>query len=126
MAQSIVKVELAAELERARARLARNADSLRHDLDIGTHFKQSFHENKAAYIGGAALFGLALSKITGRGKRAAVEKKSKSKLKEAEKAGAGILLLEFALNLLRPLLASLLSKQVTEFVRSRSWKRDPH
>jgi hypothetical protein len=124
MAQSRVKTELAADLDRARATLARNFDAMRHDLDVGAHFKQSFHENKAAYIGGATVFGLLLAKLPTRRKKIYVERKPKEEIKRVEKAGLWLILLEFAFKTLRPLLTSLVTKQVTEFVRSRASGRE--
>jgi len=120
MAEPRVKTELAADLDRARARLARNFDALRHDLDVGTHLKKSFHQNKAAYIGGATVFGLLLSKLPARRKKVYVERKSKDRIKEAEKAGMWLILLEFLFKTLRPLLTSLVTKQVANFVRARA------
>jgi len=120
MAEPYVKTELAAELDRARARLAGNFGALRHDLDLGTHFRQSFHENKAAYIGGATFLGLLLSKLPARRKKVYVDQKSRNGIKDAGKAGIGLILLEFLFKTMRPMLTSLISKQVTEFVRSRS------
>ena len=122
MAEPGIKIELAADLDRARGRLARNFDALRHDLDVGTHLKQSFHENKAAYIGGATLFGLLLSKLPVRRKKIYVERKPKDGIKEVEKAGLWLILLQFLFKTLRPLLTSLVTRQVTEFVRSRGRK----
>ena len=120
MAQSRVKIELAADLERARARLAGNFDALRHDLSVGTHLKHSFHQHKAAYIGGATLFGVLLSKLPSRKKKIYLDRKPKSGIKEAEKAGLWLILLEFVFKVMRPLLTTLLTKQVTDFVRARS------
>jgi len=120
MAEPNSKTELAADLDRARAGLARNFDALRHDLDLETHLKQSFHENKAAYIGGATVVGLLLSKLPTRRKKIYVERKSKEGIKEVEKAGLWLILLEFVFKMLRPMLTSLVTKQVTEFVRSRA------
>jgi hypothetical protein len=124
MAQPHVKIELAAELDRARAGLARNFDSLRHDLDLPTRFKSSFHQNKAAYIGGATVFGLLLAKLPSRKKKVYIERKSKTAVKEVEKAGIWLILLQFLFKTLRPLLTSLLTKQVTQFVKSRARGKD--
>jgi hypothetical protein len=121
MAEPNDKIGLAADLNRARARIARNMEALRHDLDVGTHFKESFRENKATYIGGAALAGLLLAKLPGRRKKTYTERKSKGSAQEAEKVGVGILLLEFLLKMIRPMLTSLVTKQVTQFVQSRGW-----
>jgi len=120
MAEPHVKAELAAELDRARARLARNLDALRSDLDARTRFKQSFHQNKAAYIGGATVFGVLLSMLPARRKKVYVERKPKDRIKEAEKAGIWLVVLQFVFKTLRPILTTLVSKLVTEFVRSRS------
>jgi len=124
MAEPHVKVELAAELDRARAALARGCDAVRHDMDVATRFKASFHENKAAYIGGATVFGLLLSKLPSRKKKVFVERKTKDALKETEKAGLWLILLEFLFKTLRPMLTSIISKQVTNFVKSRAGSKD--
>jgi hypothetical protein len=120
MAEPNVKIELAADLERARARLARNAEALRHDLDVPAHLKQSFHENKMAYIGGATVFGLLLSKLPARKKKVYVERKGKDTVRAAEKAGIWLILLQLLFKAFRPILTSLVAKQVTDFVKSRA------
>jgi hypothetical protein len=120
MAEPTVKIELAADLDRARARLAGNFDALRRDLDVPAHLKHSFHGNKAAYIGGATLFGLILSKLPARRKKIYVERKSGEAVQKAEKAGLLLILLQFLFKTLRPALTSLLAKQVTDFVKSRA------
>jgi hypothetical protein len=120
MAEPGLKIALAADLERARSRLGRNLDALRHDLDVPAHLKHSFHENKAAYIGGATFFGLLLSKLPARKKKIYVERKSKEGVREVEKAGVWIMILQFLFKTFRPMLTSLISKQVTDFVKSRS------
>jgi len=119
-----VKIELAADLDRARARLARNIDALRHDLDVPTHLRRSFSEHKSAYIGGATFFGLLLSKIPARKKKVYVEGKSRGAVKEVEKAGFWLIVFQFLFNTFRPMLTSLLAKQVTSFVKSRAGGED--
>ena len=120
MAEPSVKVALAADLERARARLGRHIEALRRDLDVPTHLKHSFHQNKAAYIGGATFLGLILSKLPARKKKVYVERKSKDAVREVEKAGIWLMLLQFLFKTFRPMLTSLVAKQVTDFVKSRS------
>jgi hypothetical protein len=123
MAEPGVKIALAADLDRARSRLARSAGALRGDLDIPAHLKHSFHGNKAAYIGGATLFGLLLSKLPARKKKIYVERKGKETAREVEKAGiAGmaLMLLQFLFKTFRPMLTTLVAKQVTDFLKSRS------
>jgi hypothetical protein len=120
MAEPDLKSQLAADLERARGRIARTADLLRHDLDVGTHLKESFHQNKAAYIGGATFLGLLLSKIPARKKKIYVERKGDKAVKEVEKAGLWLVILQFLFKTFRPMLTSLVTKGVTEFVKSRA------
>lgn len=123
MAEPDLKATLIADLERARAGLAVSGAALRRDLDLDAHFKASFHEHKSAYIGGATLLGLIISKLPARKKKVYVEKKSgksKETIKEAEKAGIWLVLLQFLFSTLRPVLTKFLSKQVTNFVKSRA------
>jgi hypothetical protein len=122
MAEPKVKVELAAEIERARARMARSLGAVRRDLDVATHLKQSFRHNKVAYIGGATFFGLLLSKLPARRAKPAPDGKGKAGkvIKDAEKAGVWLVLLQFLFKTFSPALTSLVSKQVTEYVRSRA------
>jgi hypothetical protein len=124
MAEPDAKIILAADLARARAALGRNIEALRRDLDVASHFKQSFHENKAAYIGGATFFGLLLSKLPARKKKVYVERKTKGAMKEAEKAGLLLMIAQFLFKTFRPLLMSLVTKQVTEFVKSRGQAKE--
>ena len=124
MAEPQLKIELAADLERARARFARNMDALRHDLDLPTRLRQSFRDHKAAYVGGATFLGLLLSKLPARKKKIYVERKSKDAVREVEKAGLWVILLQFLFKTFRPMLTSLLADQVTNFVKSRSHHRD--
>ncbi|HEX4085679.1 MAG TPA: hypothetical protein VHY22_12255 [Chthoniobacteraceae bacterium] len=119
MVEPNLKSELAAELERARARIAHNAGLLRHDLDVGTHLKQSFHQNKAAYIGGATFLGLLLSKLPARKKKIYVERKSDKAVRQAEKAGLWLVILQFLFKTFRPMLLSFATRGVTEFVKTR-------
>jgi hypothetical protein len=120
MAEPRVKTELAADLERARARLAGNFAALRRDLDVPTILKHSYRQNKAAFIGGATLFGLLLSKLPARRTKVYAGGKVKEGVREAEKAGIWLIVLQFLFKTLRPMLTSLLAKQVTDFVKSRA------
>jgi hypothetical protein len=120
MAESEVKIELAAELERARGRLARNFGALRQDLDVAAHLKHSLSEHKTAYIGGATLLGLLLSKLPARKKKVYVERKSKDAVKEVEKAGIWIVLLQLIFKAFQPMLTSLVSRQLSSYLKARA------
>jgi hypothetical protein len=119
MAEPESKIALAADLARARAQLGRNLDALRHDLDVPTHLKRSFEHHKAAYVGGATFLGLVLSKLPARRKKIYVERKTEKRVKEAEKAGVWLLVLQFLFKTLRPMLSSLVANQLTAYVKSR-------
>jgi hypothetical protein len=120
MAEPESKIALAASLDRARAGLGRSADALRHDLDVKAHLKRSFELNKVAYVGGATIFGLILSKLPARRKKVYVERKSNARVKDVEKAGIWLVLLQLLFKTFSPMLTSLVSKQVTEYVKSRA------
>jgi hypothetical protein len=120
MAEPDLKIELAAELERARARLAQNFVALRQDMDVATHLKHSLSEHKGAFIGGATLLGLLLSKLPARKKKIYVERKSRDAVKEVEKAGIWIVLLQLIFKAFQPMLASLVSQQVTSYLKARA------
>jgi CO/xanthine dehydrogenase Mo-binding subunit len=122
MAEPESKIALVASLDRARARLGRNMDALRTDLDVPTHLKRSFGHNKVAYVGGATLFGLA--KLPARRKKIYVERKTNERVKEVEKAGIWLVVLQFLFNTFRPMLTSLAAKQLTAYVKSRGHSAD--
>jgi len=122
MAEPRVKTELAADLARARARLAGNFDALRRDVDVPALLKHSFRQNKAAFIGGATLFGLVLSKLPARKKKVYVDRKAGEGVREIEKAGLWLIVLQFLFKTLRPMLTSLVTKQLSDFLKSRARK----
>ncbi len=120
MAEPESKIALAADLDRARARLGRNLGALRQDLDLPTHLKRSFEHHKIAYVGGASIFGLLLAKLPARRKKIYVERKTSERVKEAEKAGIWLVLIQLLFKTFRPMITSLVAKQVTEYVKSRA------
>ena len=123
MAESEVKIALAADLARARANLGRNFDALRRDLDVPTHIKRSYLSHKAAYISGASVLGLILSKLPARKKKIYIERKSTDSAKEVkavEKAGFLIVILQFLFKTFRPAITSFAARQLTDFLKSRT------
>ncbi len=70
------KAELIAELDRARARATANTKALRSDVAFRPHLQRVFQRNRSAYLGGAALFGLLLSKIPPRTKEVKIKGES--------------------------------------------------
>ena len=74
------KAELLAELAAARANIAATgtalhaaSDSIRHKFDIPARAKASFENHRSAWLSGAAIFGLLLSKLPARKKTVFVE-----------------------------------------------------
>ena len=123
MAQQRLKTELAADLDRARARIARSVDSLKYDLDVPRHVKSgvrsSIAHHKVAILGGATFLGLLLGKLPPRKKKVYVDRKSKETIKTAEKAGLGLIILQFVFKAVRPFLVSLFQKKLGDFARHR-------
>ena len=116
---SHLKVELSADLDRARARIARNFTALCGDLDVPRHLKSSFTRNKGAFIGGATVLGFLISKLPSRKKKVFIDRKSKERVKEVEKAGLGLLALKLAMNAAKPALVSFATKKIAEIARAR-------
>jgi hypothetical protein len=119
MAEPGIKIALAADLERARGRLSRAGEELGRDLDVQTHLKHSFREHKAAYIGGATFLGLILAKLPARKKKVYVAQKAEGVVKEAEKAGLWLVVLQMLFKMARPTLTAFASKQASEFLKNR-------
>lgn len=120
MAQEIMKEELSAQLDQARGRLARSMGAVREDLDVGRHFKESLRTHKSAYLGGATLLGLLLAKLPARKKKIYVERKSKDTVKDVEKAGMWLVLLQFLFKTFRPAITSIVSEQLTTYLKKRA------
>jgi hypothetical protein len=115
------KAALLAEIAAARARLVETGEGLRaafedvrHKLDVPTRAKESFQENKPAWIGGAALVGLLLSKIPARKKTVLVERGL------GLAAGGKLAMLwgaaKFAATLAKPFIGDITGERIHELV----------
>jgi hypothetical protein len=89
-------------------------------MDIGSHLKESFRGNKAAYIGGATFLGLILSKLPARRKKVYVEKKGSRAIEEVEKAGIWLVAAQFLFKLAKPAVTSFISRQLTDYLKNRA------
>ncbi len=126
-AQGDDKAELIAQLDQARAQLARSVDGLRRDADIGTHLKHSFTNHKAAWIGSAGVAGWVLSRLPARKKKVFIQKDGKESKAVAEKAageiaGVGIIvaILKTLFTLFRPAIMSFASKQIAAIAKKNN------
>jgi len=113
------KAELIAELDRARARASANSQALRTDVAVGPQLRRIFQRNRTAFLGGAALFGLLLSKIPPRTKKVKVKVKAwpwsrdQEQMKTAGKAGILFALLKLALDLGKPSMVAWVTSKIS-------------
>lgn len=115
-----LKSELSAELDHARAKLARNMDAFQHDIDVPHHLKNSFRAHKGIWMGAAAALGLLLAKIPARKKKVYVQKVSGERLKNLEKTGLALAVAKLAFSAARPAITAFATKKITDFARRRS------
>ena len=116
------KAELIAELDRARAKLSRNFDGFRHDIDIPAHFKNAVREHKAWWITGAAGLGLLLAKLPSRKKKVYVDRHTNEKLKKTGKAGLVLALAKMAFSAAKPMITAFATKKIADFARHQGRK----
>jgi hypothetical protein len=110
------KAALIAQIDRTRSRLTANRRELANDLDFPKKLKSSFVGHRGVWLGGAALFGLIISRLPPRRKKAAPRPKAKATAKvEAERAGMagiGLALLKIAFNVAKPMLITWATKRM--------------
>jgi hypothetical protein len=128
MAEDQRKAELTAELAQARRRISRDLGELRYALDFPQRAKDAVKRNPFAWVGGATLFGILLSKLPARRKKVLVTPKGE-KVKASGAAQAGLLVtaLKIAFDLSRPVLMKWATQRVAEYMDSaRNGGRPPH
>ena len=115
------KSALIAQLAAQRARLSHHAESVKESVDVGARVKASFTGNRAAWLAGAALTGVVLSRL--RPRRTVKIKGGNTTAKAA--VGAGILLpvLKIAFDLARPALVSMLTSRIADFAARKESPR---
>ena len=98
--------ELIAELAASRAALSGYSTALRHDFDFGAKLKRNFRVHPAAWIGGAALLGLLLSKLLPARRKVVIHGPAMGSQPAANAGKAAIALtaLKFALDFAKPAL----------------------
>lgn len=101
MADTTDRKALIAELAASRAALTGYTAAVRHDLALGARLKRSFHANRTAWCGGAAVFGLLLSKLPSARRKVVIHAPPAA---EAGKAALALTALKFALNFTKPAL----------------------
>ena len=106
MADPTDKNILIAELAAARNELGGYTTALRHDLDFSAKLKRGVRMHPAVWFGGAALFGLLLSRIspTRRKPSAPTSFFRSQKTAQAGKAAFALTALKFGLDFAKPVL----------------------
>jgi hypothetical protein len=117
MAEDQRKAELTADLARARSRIAQNFGALRSDLDLPGRLKAGIAKSPIAWIGGATLVGVLLSKLPARRRNAVIKRDgSAAKVVSAGKTGLLLGALKIAFDLSRPVLVKWVSRHVADYV----------
>jgi len=112
------KAALVAELSRARANLSRHADGMRGKSDFSGRVKSGFNENRFAWMGGAAIVGLALAKLPPRTKKVPLNPKDREKLARLQGSGMVVGGIKLALDFAKPLLLAWATKRMGDVARS--------
>jgi hypothetical protein len=117
MAQEQRKAELIAELAAARRRISSDFGALRYALNIPRRAQDAVKRNPFAWVGGATLFGVLLSKLPARRKKVLVTAKGE-KVKKVSAGQAGLLVgtLKIAFDLARPALMKWATQRVADYM----------
>jgi len=121
------KVQLIAQLDRARYGMSRSAAELRDDLNLPQHLRSTYVNHKGAWIGGAAALGWVISRLPGRRKKQKVQIAKNSHHNGSTPAQArkyalgGILLalLRVVFDALKPTLTSIASRKIKDIASER-------
>ena len=117
------KHAILAEIAAARDRLSATGEALRRTLDVPGRAQESFQRHRPAWLGGAALVGLVLSKIPSRKKTVFVERATGKALGAAGKLGTVWSVAKLAFDIALPLVGDLAGKSLGEiskrFTRAR-------
>jgi hypothetical protein len=127
MAQEQRKAELTAELAAARRRISSDFGALRYSLDFPRRAKDAVKRHPFAWVGGATLFGVLLSKLPARRKKVLVTSKGEAVKKSgAVQAGLLVSVLKIALDVARPVLMKWATQRVADYMDpSRNDSRSP-
>ncbi len=109
------KAAIIAELARARAQMSAHSQGVRAHADMGGKLREGFTRYRGAWLGGAALVGLAL---VPRPKKIVVSKRDGKRVQEAARAGFGLGAFKLALDITKPLLLAWATKRVSDVAKS--------
>ena len=115
------KAALIAQLAAQRARISQHAECVRESVNVGRRVKASFSEHSAAWLGGAAVAGLLLSRL--RSGKKAKSTAARTTFKTAASAGLAWPIAKLLFDLARPALVSMLTARVADFAAGRAAPR---
>ena len=111
------KIAILAEIAAARTRLSETGKALRHVLDVPSRTRESFKHHRPAWLGGAAMLGLVLSKLPVRKKTVFVERSTGKALGTAGKLGILWSTARLAFDFAKPLISEMAGKHLGELAR---------
>lgn len=112
------KADLIAQLESARARLGVHSKGAQAHLHPGVKVREAFSRQRAAWLGGAALLGLMVTRLP-RTKKVVVRRKGgREEMAKAGKAGMALGGLKLAIDLAKPLLIAWATKRIGDVAKS--------
>ena len=115
------KSALIAQLAAQRTRLSQSAYAVRERLRVGPRIKSSFAKNPAAWLGGAALAGLVLTRF--RSRKTSRTGPADAPLRGTLAAGLAWPVVKLLFNIARPTLISLLTARLADFAAGRRESR---
>ena len=122
MKQPDDKASILAEITAARARLTAAAEELRatgegvkRSLDVPGRIGESFRKHRPAWLGGAALFGLLLSKLPTRKKTVYVDRKTGEQYANGSRASFAWSAVKTVAGLAKPLITQLAGSRLAEW-----------
>ena len=114
------KAALIARLAAHRADFSESVRSVRESLDVGARIKSAFAANPVAWIAGAGIAGLALTRFRS---RKTPRRRPAEPLKETMAAGLAWPAAKLLFNIARPTLVSLLTARIADFAASHAKSR---
>ena len=116
-AQADRKAQLVQELELSRAGLAVSLGGVRQDLNLSAHLKKAIARRKFAWLAGAVVGGLILTRFIFR-KKKPVHGEAEARigqLNQSGRAGAWLSVLGLMVSLLKPAVTNFLSQRLADY-----------
>jgi len=119
MADDPRKLELIADLARARRELTTQTRAVRHDLDVAARFKSSYGRHRWVWLAGAGVLGVVLTAFPRRKKVKPRLWRKPAPEEKAVKAGLLITALKLTFDILRPVLTKWIARRMAAYTERR-------